>query len=225
MSSHLKSFIFQNKEEKYSDVALGPPLRSLEPQFMCPEFFRLCYFISSHSNHMKQMIAPILQGEKTGGVFTFVPPALQGLHGYKCAPEMGPGDPAEVSVWSQHQESATRTIQPQSLPSTGPCPHRLPPWADDLSSLLGDRCPSALMPWLCFHRGSQPSRASQAFVVASQGACEVLDAVVAPCCQECSETGASEHPPLHTCLATCPAALPLQAGSLWSQSSDFFMRN
>ena len=39
---------------------------------------------------MKEMIAPILQGGKTGGVFTFVPSALQGLHGYKCAPEMGP---------------------------------------------------------------------------------------------------------------------------------------
>ena len=36
------------------------------------------------------------------------------------------------------------------------------------------------------------------------------------------ETGASEHPPLHTCWATCPAT---PAGSLWSQSSDFFMRN
>ena len=144
VSSHLKSFIFQNKEEKYSDVALGPPLRSLEPQFMCPEFFHLCHFIPSHSNHMKEMIAPILQGGKTGGVFTFVPSALQGLHGYKCAPEMGPGDPAEVSVWSQHQKSATRIVQPQSLPSTGPCAHGLPPWADDLSSILGDRCPSAL---------------------------------------------------------------------------------
>ena len=71
----------------------------------------------------------------------------------------------------------------------------------------------ALQPWLCFHCGSQPSRASQVFVVASQGVCEVLDAVVAPCCQERSETGASEHPPLHTCWATCPAT---PAGSLWS---------
>ena len=110
VSSHLKSSIFQNKEEKYSDVALEPPLQSLEPQFMRPEFFHLCSFISSHRNHMKEMMAPILQGEKTGGVFTFVPPVLQGLHGYKCALEMGPGDPAEVSVWSQHQESATWTV-------------------------------------------------------------------------------------------------------------------
>ena len=74
VSSHLKSSIFQNKEEKYSDVALGPPLQSLEPQFTRPEFFHLCYFISSHSNHMKEMMAPILQGDKTGRVFTFVSP-------------------------------------------------------------------------------------------------------------------------------------------------------
>lgn len=96
VSSHLKFSIFQNKEEKYSDVALGPPLQSLEPQFTRPEFFHLCYFISSHSNHMKEMMAPILQGDKTGRVFTFVSLALQRLHGCKCAPEMGPGDPAEV---------------------------------------------------------------------------------------------------------------------------------
>ena len=64
VSSHLKSSIFQNKEEKYSDVALGPPLQSLEPQFMRPEFFHLCSFISSHSNHMKEMMAPICKGRK-----------------------------------------------------------------------------------------------------------------------------------------------------------------
>ena len=60
----------------------------------------------------------------------------------------------------------------------------------------------ALQPFSPGCAGSQPSRASQAFVVASQGVCEMLDAVEAPCCQERSETGASEPP--HTCRATCP---------------------
>lgn len=45
---------------------------------------------------MKEMMAPILQGDKTGRVFTFVSPALQGLHGCKCASGNGTCDPAEV---------------------------------------------------------------------------------------------------------------------------------
>ena len=74
---------------------------------------------------------------------------------------------------------------------------------------------------------SQPSRASQAFVVASQGVCEMLDAVEAPCCQERSETGASEPP--HTCRATCPlprhSPTPTSRLTVVSELRFLYLRN
>lgn len=166
-----------------------------------------------------------LQGEKTGGVFTFVPPALQGLHGYKCALEMGPGDPAEVSVWSQHQESVTWTVQPQSPPSTGPCPHRLPPWADDLSSLRGEAALQPFSPGCASTVGHSPAEPPRPllWLLKVSARCwmpsrpHVASSAVRP--EHLSTRPHTPAGPPARCPATPPPPLP---GSLWSQSSDFF---
>ena len=225
VSSHLKSSIFQNKEEKYSDVALGPPLQSLEPQFMRPEFFHLCSFISSHSNHMKEMMAPICKGRKQAVCLLLYPQPSK--------------DCMAISVlwkWDlvTQQKSACghsiRKVLP-GLSSLSPCHPQGPAptvyLPGQMTSLVSGvtGAPQPFIPGCASTVGHSPAEPPRPLLWLPKVSARcwmpsrphVASSAVRP--EHLSTRPHTPAGPPARCPATPPPPL---LGSLWSQSSDFF---